>query len=97
MLAHRAVHEARLATEVIAGELQGNKELASVAFNAHVIPSVADTDPEVTWVGLTEDQAKVQGAKVKKGLFPWSALGSATATGRDDGVIGLLLRLFDAC
>jgi dihydrolipoamide dehydrogenase len=51
--------------------LQGNKELASAAFNARVIPSVAYTDPEVAWVGLTEDQAKAQGIKVK-GLFPWA-------------------------
>ena len=55
MLAHKAVHEAHVAAAVIAGELQGNKELASVAFNARVIPSVAYTDPEVVWVGLTED------------------------------------------
>ena len=67
MLAHKAVHEAHVAAEVIAGELQGNKELASAAFNARVIPSVAYTDPEVAWVGLTEDQAKQQGIKVKKG------------------------------
>eukprot|EP01042_Synura_sphagnicola_P034912 gene34912-44754_t len=66
MLAHKAVHEAHVAAEVIAGELQGNKELASAAFNARVIPSVAYTDPEVAWVGLTEDQAKAQGIKVKK-------------------------------
>ena len=73
MPAHKAVHEARVAVEVIAGELQGNKELASAAFNACVIPSVAYTEPEVAWVGLTEDQAKAQGIKVKKGLFPWTA------------------------
>jgi len=66
MLAHKAVHEAHVAAEVIAGELQGNKELASAAFNARVIPSVAYTDPEVAWVGLTEDEAKVKGIKVKK-------------------------------
>ncbi|MCV0438855.1 MAG: FAD-dependent oxidoreductase, partial [Hydrogenophaga sp.] len=65
MLAHKAVHEAHVAAEVIAGELQGNKELAAAAFNARVIPSVAYTDPEVAWVGLTEDQAKAQGIKVK--------------------------------
>ena len=57
MLAHKAVHEAHVAAEVIAGELQGNKDLAAAAFNARVIPSVAYTDPEVAWVGLTEDQA----------------------------------------
>jgi dihydrolipoamide dehydrogenase len=90
MLAHKAVHEAHVAAEVIAGELQGNKELASAAFNARVIPSVAYTDPEVAWVGVTEDQAKEQGIKVKKGLFPWNASGRAIANGRDEGVTKLL-------
>ncbi|MDA8447993.1 dihydrolipoyl dehydrogenase [Paracidovorax valerianellae] len=90
MLAHKAVHEAHVAAEVIAGEIQGNKELASAAFNARVIPSVAYTDPEVAWVGLTEDQAKAQGIKVKKGLFPWNASGRAIANGRDEGVTKLL-------
>ena len=90
MLAHKAVHEAHVAAEVIAGELQGNKELASAAFNARVIPSVAYTDPEVAWVGLTEDQAKAQGVKVKKGLFPWNASGRAIANGRDEGFTKLL-------
>ena len=90
MLAHKAVHEAHVAAEVIAGELQGNKELASAAFNARVIPNVAYTDPEVAWVGLTEDEAKAKGIKVKKGLFPWSASGRAIANGRDEGVTKLL-------
>ena len=90
MLAHKAVHEGHVAAEVIAGELQGNKELASAAFNARVIPNVAYTDPEVAWVGLTEDQAKAQGIKVKKGLFPWSASGRAIANGRDEGITKLL-------
>jgi dihydrolipoamide dehydrogenase len=90
MLAHKAVHEAHVAAEVIAGELQGNKELASAAFNARVIPSVAYTDPEIAWVGLTEDQAKAQGIKVKKGLFPWTASGRAIANGRDEGFTKLL-------
>ena len=90
MLAHKAVHEAHVAAEVIAGELQGNKELAAAAFNARVIPSVAYTDPEVAWVGLTEDQAKQQGIKVKKGLFPWAASGRAIANGRDEGFTKLL-------
>jgi dihydrolipoamide dehydrogenase len=90
MLAHKAVHEGHVAAEVIAGELQGNKELASAAFNARVIPSVAYTDPEVAWVGLTEDQAKAQGIKVKKGLFPWTASGRAIANGRDEGYTKLL-------
>ena len=90
MLAHKAVHEAHVAAEVIAGELQNNAELKSSAFNARVIPSVAYTDPEVAWVGLTEDQAKAQGIKVKKGLFPWAASGRAIANGRDEGVTKLL-------
>ena len=90
MLAHKAVHEAHVAAEVIAGEQQGNKELASAAFNARVIPSVAYTDPEIAWVGLTEDQAKAQGIKVKKGLFPWTASGRAIANGRDEGFTKLL-------
>jgi len=90
MLAHKAVHEAHVAAEVIAGELQGDKALASAAFNARVIPSVAYTDPEIAWVGLTEDQAKAQGIKVKKGLFPWTASGRAIANGRDEGFTKLL-------
>jgi dihydrolipoamide dehydrogenase len=90
MLAHKAVHEAHVAAEVIAGEIQGNKELAASAFNARVIPSVAYTDPEVAWVGLTEDQAKAQGIKVKKGLFPWASSGRAIANGRDEGVTKML-------
>lgn len=90
MLAHKAVHEGHVAAEVIAGELQGKPDLAAAAFNARVIPSVAYTDPEVAWVGLTEDQAKAQGIKVKKGLFPWTASGRAIANGRDEGVTKLL-------
>ncbi len=90
MLAHKAVHEAHVAAEVAVGELQGNAELASAAFNARVIPSVAYTDPEVAWVGLTEDEAKAKGIKVKKGLFPWSASGRAIANGRDEGFTKLL-------
>ena len=90
MLAHKAVHEAHVAAEVAVGELQGNKELASAAFNARVIPSVAYTDPEVAWVGLTEDEAKAKGIKVKKGLFPWTASGRAIANGRDEGFTKLL-------
>ena len=90
MLAHKAVHEGHVAAEVIAGEIQANHELASAAFNARVIPSVAYTDPEVAWVGLTEDQAKAQGIQVKKGLFPWAASGRAIANGRDEGVTKLL-------
>ncbi len=90
MLAHKAVHEGHVAAEVIAGELQGKPELAASAFDARVIPSVAYTDPEVAWVGLTEEQAKAQGIKVKKGLFPWSASGRAIANGRDEGFTKLL-------
>ena len=90
MLAHKAVHEAHVAAEVIAGELKGDEKLAKSAFNARVIPSVAYTDPEVAWVGLTEDQAKAQGIKVKKGLFPWTASGRAIANGRDEGYTKLL-------
>ncbi|MEJ8815521.1 dihydrolipoyl dehydrogenase [Variovorax ureilyticus] len=93
MLAHKAVHEAHVAAEVIAGEQKGDHELASAAFNARVIPSVAYTDPEVAWVGLTEDQAKATGVKVEKGLFPWTASGRAIANGRDEGYTKLL---FDA-
>jgi dihydrolipoamide dehydrogenase len=93
MLAHKAVHEAHVAAEVIAGEQKGDKELSSAAFNARVIPSVAYTDPEVAWVGMTEDQAKAEGIKVKKGHFPWTASGRAIANGRDEGFTKLL---FDA-
>jgi len=90
MLAHKAVHEAHVAAEVAAGDLLGDAALSRSAFNARVIPSVAYTDPEVAWVGLTEDQAKAQGIKVKKGLFPWSASGRAIANGRDEGFTKLL-------
>ena len=83
MLAHKAVHEAHVAAEVAAGD---NK----AQFDARVIPSVAYTDPEVAWVGLTEDEAKARGIKVKKGLFPWTASGRAIANGRDEGYTKLL-------
>ena len=86
MLAHKAVHEAHVAAEVAAGD-------AKARFDARVIPSVAYTDPEVAWVGLTEDDAKARGIAVKKGLFPWSASGRAIANGRDEGFTKLL---FDA-
>jgi dihydrolipoamide dehydrogenase len=86
MLAHKAVHEAHVAAEVAAGD-------AKARFDARVIPSVAYTDPEVAWVGLTEDEAKARGIAVKKGLFPWSASGRAIANGRDEGFTKLL---FDA-
>jgi dihydrolipoamide dehydrogenase len=90
MLAHKAVHEGHVAAEVIAGELLGDRALAASTFDARVIPSVAYTDPEIAWVGLTEDQAKAQGIPVKKGLFPWSASGRAIANGRDEGFTKLL-------
>ena len=90
MLAHKAVHEAHVAAEVIAGELLQDAALSKAAFNARVIPSVAYTDPEVAWVGVTEIEAQAQGLKVKKGLFPWSASGRAIANGRDEGFTKLL-------
>ena len=90
MLAHKAVHEAHVAAEVIAGELLGDDKLAKAAFDARVIPSVAYTDPEIAWVGLTEEQAAAQGVAVRKGLFPWAASGRAIANGRDEGFTKLL-------
>ncbi len=86
MLAHKAVHEGHVAAEVAAGD-------SKAQFDARVIPSVAYTDPEVAWVGLTEDEAKARGIAVKKGLFPWTASGRAIANGRDEGFTKLL---FDA-
>jgi dihydrolipoamide dehydrogenase len=83
MLAHKAVHEAHVAAEVASGD-------SKAQFDARVIPSVAYTDPEVAWVGLTEDEAKAQGIAVKKGLFPWTASGRAIANGRDEGFTKLL-------
>ncbi|HEX7633760.1 MAG TPA: dihydrolipoyl dehydrogenase [Noviherbaspirillum sp.] len=85
MLAHKAVHEAHVAAEAAAGQKSH--------FDAHVIPSVAYTDPEVAWVGITEDEAKAKGIKLEKGLFPWAASGRATANGREEGFTKLL---FDA-
>jgi dihydrolipoamide dehydrogenase len=93
MLAHKAVHEGHVAAEVIAGELKDDEKLARSAFDARVIPSVAYTDPEVAWVGLTEDEARANGTKITKGLFPWSASGRAIANGRDEGFTKLI---FDA-
>jgi dihydrolipoamide dehydrogenase len=90
MLAHKAVHEAHVAAEVAAGEQLGDEKLARASFDARVIPSVAYTDPEVAWVGVTEDEAKAEGLKVKKGLFPWNASGRAIANGRDEGFTKLL-------
>ncbi len=85
MLAHKAVHEAHVAAEAAAGE--------KAYFDAQVIPSVAYTDPEVAWVGVTEDEAKAKGIKVEKGVFPWMASGRAVANGRDEGFTKLI---FDA-
>jgi dihydrolipoamide dehydrogenase len=82
MLAHKATHEGKLAAEVIAGH--------KVAFDARTIPSVAYTDPEVAWMGLTETAAKAQGIEVEKAVFPWAASGRALATGRDEGMTKLL-------
>ena len=93
MLAHKAVHEGHVAAEVVAGELLGDAKLASASFDAQVIPSVAYTDPEIAWVGLTEEQAKAQGKAITKGLFPWAASGRALANGRSEGFTKLL---FDA-
>ncbi len=90
MLAHKAVHEGHVAAEVCAGELKGDDALAKAAFDARVIPSVAYTDPEIAWVGLTEEAAKAQGVAVTKGLFPWTASGRAIANGRDEGFTKLL-------
>ena len=83
MLAHKAVHEAHVAAEVASGDTKA-------AFDARVIPSVAYTDPEIAWVGVTEDEAKAKGQKLKKGLFPWTASGRAIANGRDEGFTKLL-------
>ncbi|MBM4214532.1 MAG: dihydrolipoyl dehydrogenase, partial [Gammaproteobacteria bacterium] len=77
MLAHKATHEGKVAAEVIAGEKR--------AFDARVIPSVAYTDPEVAWVGLTETEAKAKGIAVQKGMFPWAASGRSLAQARDEG------------
>ncbi|AWB32930.1 dihydrolipoyl dehydrogenase [Orrella marina] len=82
MLAHKAVHEAHVAAEVAAGQKS--------FFDARVIPSVAYTDPEVAWAGLTEEQARSEGVKIRKGVFPWAASGRAIANGRDEGFTKLL-------
>jgi len=82
MLAHKASHEGKVAAEVAAG--------LKVANDVRAIPSVAYTDPEVAWVGLTEKQAKEQGIEVGKGSFPWIASGRNLSLGRDDGLTKLL-------
>jgi dihydrolipoamide dehydrogenase len=85
MLAHKAVHEGHVAAEAAAGQKS--------YFDAKQIPSVAYTDPEVAWAGLTEEQCKAQGIAYEKGLFPWAASGRAIANGRDEGFTKLI---FDA-
>jgi dihydrolipoamide dehydrogenase len=85
MLAHKAVHEGHVAAEAIAGE--------KAHFDARVIPSVAYTDPEIAWVGVTEDEARKAGTKVGVAKFPWAASGRAIANARDEGFTKLI---FDA-
>lgn len=82
MLAHKAVHEGKTAAEAASG-------LPS-HFDARVIPSVAYTDPEIAWVGVTEEEAKAKGMKVGKGVFPWAASGRALSLGRDEGLTKLI-------
>lgn len=83
MLAHKATYEGKLVAEVIAGH--------KVAFDARTIPSVAYTDPEIAWMGLTETDAKKQGIDYEKAVFPWAASGRAIAMGREEGFTKLLL------
>jgi dihydrolipoamide dehydrogenase len=83
MLAHKATHEAKVAAEVIAGE--------NVRFDARTIPSVAYTDPEVAWMGLTETAAKADGVEYEKFTFPWAASGRALGLGRSEGLTKLLV------
>jgi dihydrolipoamide dehydrogenase len=82
MLAHKAMHEGKVAAEVAAGHKR--------AFDARVIPSVAYTDPEVAWVGLTEIEAKEKGIAFAKGNFPWVANGRSLSLGREEGFTKLL-------
>jgi dihydrolipoamide dehydrogenase len=82
MLAHKATHEGKVAAEVTAGQ--------NSYFDARVIPSVAYTDPEVAWVGVTENEAKAAGISYGKGVFPWAASGRALSLGRDEGFTKLL-------
>ena len=83
MLAHKASYEGKIAAEVIAGH--------KAAFDARTIPSVAYTDPEISWMGLTETQAKAQGIEIEKASFPWAASGRARAMARDEGMTKLIL------
>jgi len=78
MLAHKAVHEAKVAAEVICGQKSG--------FDALTIPSVAYTDPEVAWTGKTEKELTTEGIKFKKGVFPWAASGRSLSIGRSEGI-----------
>ncbi|GAA6162044.1 dihydrolipoyl dehydrogenase [Ruegeria sp. HU-ET01832] len=94
MLAHKAVHEGKVAAEVAAGHKR--------FFDAKLIPSVAYTDPEVAWCGLTETEAKAKGIKVEKGVFPWAASGKSLSNGRSEGITKLLFdpedqRVVGAC
>jgi len=82
MLAHKASYEGKLAAEVIAGH--------RAAFDARTIPSVAYTDPEVAWMGLTETAAKAQSIEIEKAVFPWAASGRARATARDEGLTKMI-------
>lgn len=82
MLAHKATHEAKVAAEVIAGH--------KVEFIANVIPSVAYTDPEVAWVGMTETEAKAKGIEIEKASFPWAASGRALSIARTEGATKLI-------
>ncbi len=82
MLAHKATHEGKIAAETIAGH--------KVGFDNRVIPSVAYTDPEIAWVGLSETEAKAKGIEYGKGVFPWAASGRSLALGRDEGITKLL-------
>jgi dihydrolipoamide dehydrogenase len=83
MLAHKAVHEGHVAAEAAAGQKS--------FFDALVIPSVAYTDPEIAWVGVTEDEARKLGRKLGKAVFPWAASGRAIANGRDEGFTKILV------
>jgi dihydrolipoamide dehydrogenase len=83
MLAHKATHEAKVAAENAAGH--------KASFDARVIPSVAYTDPEVAWVGLTETQAKADGVAIDKAVFPWAASGRSLSLGRDEGFTKLIV------
>jgi dihydrolipoamide dehydrogenase len=90
MLAHKAVHEAHVAPKSSPASSRATPPWPRPSSTPASSQSVAYTDPEVAWVGLTEDQAKAQGIKVKKGLFPWTASGRAIANGRDEGFTKLL-------